>query len=129
MSRAMYEFEKARNDLARDLPGCVDVIDKHEALVRLRMSLMEQHLMQQSGERQKIVKAGVIVGGVAILFPPFHWGARGSSFGLGHSFILSPPKIRETSSEYGAIDALSLLAILVGITLVTWGATLVKWRK
>lgn len=129
MSKAMYEFEKARNDLNADLPGFVDVIDKHEALVSLRLSLLEQRLKQQSDERQKIIKAGVIAGGVAVLFPPFHWGARGSSFGLGHSFILSPPKIRDASSEYGAIDGLSLLAILAGIALVTWGATLVKWRK
>ena len=129
MSKAMYEFEKARNDLNADLPGIVDVIDKHEALVRLRLAMIEQQLQQRQGEREMIIKWGVAAAGVAVLFPPFHWGARGSSFGLGHSLIVAPPTIGKGSSEHGAIDGIGLLAILAGIALVTWGATLVKWRK
>lgn len=31
--------------------------------------------------------------------------------------------------DKSSIDGLGLLAILVGIALVTWGATLVRWRK
>lgn len=55
----------------------------------------------------------------ATLFPPFYFqGAGGSRFGLGHSFILLPPRIGEGSSYFGSIDGIALLAILAGVGLV-----------
>lgn len=48
LQRAWAEFEKARADLQGDLPGFVDVIDKHEALVRLRLDQMEQGLLRKN---------------------------------------------------------------------------------
>ena len=80
-------------------------------------------------ERDSIIKAGVIAGLTALLFPPFYFhGASGARIGLGHAFLLLPPTIGSGPS-HGSIDGLGLLAILVGIALVTWGATLVRWRK
>lgn len=131
LQRAWADFEKSRDDLRRDIPGFVNVIDKHEALVRLRLDVVERRIQLHQAERELVIKAGVMAAGIAVLFPPFHWGARGSSFGLGHSFILLPPKVSPVSSDssYGAIDAAGLIAILAGIALVTWGATLVQWKK
>ncbi len=48
LQRAWADFEKSRADLQRDIPGFVDVIDKHEALVRLRLDQMEQRLLRKS---------------------------------------------------------------------------------
>lgn len=80
-------------------------------------------------ERNSIIKAGVVAGIAALLFPPFYFqGASGARLGLGHAFLLRPPVIGSGPSV-GSIDGLGLLAILAGIALVTWGATLVKWRR
>lgn len=48
LQRAWADFEKSRADLQRDIPGFVDVIDKHEALVRLRLDQMEQNLLRKN---------------------------------------------------------------------------------
>jgi hypothetical protein len=48
LQRAWADFEKSRSDLQRDIPGFVDVIDKHEALVRLRLDQMEQNLLRKN---------------------------------------------------------------------------------
>lgn len=48
LQKAWSEFEKSRADLQRDIPGFVDVIDKHEALVRLRMDQMEQSHLRKN---------------------------------------------------------------------------------
>lgn len=46
LQKAWAEFEKVRADLQRDIPGFVDIVDKHEALVRLRFSILEQRLLK-----------------------------------------------------------------------------------
>lgn len=48
LQRAWADFEKSRADLQRDIPGFVDVIDKHEALVRLRLDQMERSLLRKN---------------------------------------------------------------------------------
>lgn len=48
LQQAWADFEKSRADLQRDIPGFVDAIDKHEALVRLRLDQMEQRLLRKS---------------------------------------------------------------------------------
>lgn len=128
MSKAMYEFEKARNDLNNDLPGVVEVIDKHETLVRLQFALMEQQFQQHQNERQKIVKTGIGAFALALLFPPYSF--RG--IGYGHHFILTPPKLNpqnQNDSSYAPMDTIGLLAILIGIAVLTWAATQVKWGR
>lgn len=129
ISKAQWEYEQARNEISRDLPTVAAVTDKLDALFRLRMAMLESRLERETSERGIIIKVGVVVAAFAVLFPPFHWGARGGTFGLGHSFILTPPLIGKNASTYGAIDGVGLMAILAGITLFTWAATLVKWRK
>lgn len=78
------------------------------------------HAQSVTGRRAalRIVMAAACV---AMLFPPFYFqGAGGSRFGLGHSFILLPPRIGEGAAYYGSVDAVALLAILAGIALVAW---------
>lgn len=71
--------------------------------------------------RRTALRIAVVAACVATLFPPFYFqGAGGSRFGLGHSFILMPPRIGEGAAYYGSIDAAALLAILAGIALVAW---------
>ena len=48
LQRAWSDFEKARADLQRDIPGLVCAIDKHEELVRLRLDQMEQNLLRKN---------------------------------------------------------------------------------
>lgn len=71
--------------------------------------------------RRTALRIAMVAACAATLFPPFYFqGAGGSRFGLGHSFILLPPRIGEGSSYFGSIDGMALLAIIAGIGLVAW---------
>ena len=123
--QAMSKFRKSNESLRQDLPVIAETFDSLLELLAVTRPTLP------NPEREWIIKSGVIAGSVVLLFPPFQWGARGSTFGLGHSFVLLPPKVDPTSlhSQYGAIDGVGLIAILVGIALITWAATLVRWRR
>ncbi len=84
-------------------------------------------------DRSTAIKVGISAGAVALLFPPFHWGGYrgGQDIGLGHSFILTPPLIEPSkpTGPVGSIDSVALAVLLIGIALITWAATLVRWRR
>jgi hypothetical protein len=47
LQKAWEDFQKSRADLQHDIPGFVDVIDKHEELVRIRLDLIEKRIARQ----------------------------------------------------------------------------------
>lgn len=71
-------------------------------------------------KKQKyILRIGALFATFLLLFPSFivEVGDAGSSRGLGHSFLLSPPKFL-VSSTYGFVDAASLLVELTAIVTI-----------
>lgn len=123
----MARFRKSNEALRQDLPLISETFD---SVIDL---MVASGNVSASKEREWIIKAGVVAGGIALIFPPFYFqGAGGARLGLGHSLILSPPKIspdNPNSHAVGAIDGVGLIAILAGIALITWAATLVRWRR
>lgn len=61
LQKAWADFQKARADLQRDIPGFVDVIDKHEALVRLRLDQLERRIAARYDLKEKLVAAARFV--------------------------------------------------------------------
>lgn len=121
---ALAKFRKSNDAVRADLPGVAENFDNLVELVAAWQS------MPQLADRERIIKVGVFAGGVALAFPPFYFqGANGIRLGLGHSFILSPPTISKGSASVGTVDGIGLLAILGGIALITWAATLVRWTS
>lgn len=57
LQKAWADFQKARADLQRDIPGFVEVIDKHEALVRLRLDQIERRIAARYDLKEKLVTA------------------------------------------------------------------------
>lgn len=124
---AMAKFRRSNEALRADLPGIAKTFDDLLELLAVTQPRLPD------GERERVIKVGLAVGSIALAFPPFYFqGAGGARLGLGHSFILSPPKIspdNPNSSTVGVIDGLGLIAILIGIALLTWAATTVRWSK
>lgn len=76
---------------------------------------------QARNGRRTILRIAMVAAATITLFPPFYFqGSTGSRFGLGHAFILLPPRAGEGSAYSGSIDGIALLAILAGIGLVAW---------
>jgi hypothetical protein len=123
------QYRRSVEDLRRDLPLIAEAFDRQLDLIDYRLRALETTPAGSGGERNWIIRIGVILGAIAVLFPPFYYQFGASRFGLGHEFILSPPHIGATSNQLGSIDGLGLLAILAGIALVTWGASLVRWKR
>lgn len=61
LQKAWADFQKARADLQRDIPGFVEVIDKHEALVRLRLDQIEKRIAARNDLKEKLVTAARFV--------------------------------------------------------------------
>ena len=123
---ATAKFHNSNEALRQDLPGVAETFDN---LFALTASLQRR---QSDTERDRIIKTGVFAGGTAVLFPPFHRGeySGGQATGLGHSFILSPPPIDSSSTtKRRSIDGIGLISILVGIALVSWAASSVRWSN
>lgn len=120
--RAMAKFHKSNDTLRGDFPVVSQTFD---ALLEVFAAWQP---IPSARERNRIIKVGMTAGVVALAFPPFYLqGATGARLGLGHSFILTPPKATTVGDYSGSIDAFGLFAILIGIALITWAATLVRW--
>lgn len=77
--------------------------------------------------RRSVLRIAMIMASLVTVFPPFYFqGSSGARFGLGHSFFLLPPRIRDGSESLGSIDAPALLSLLAGIALVAWLAIMIS---
>lgn len=61
LQKAWADFQKSRAELQRDIPGFIEVIDKHEALVRLRLDQLERRIAAQYDLKEKLVTAARFV--------------------------------------------------------------------
>jgi hypothetical protein len=63
-------------------------------------------------KQSKILKGMVIIIGLMLLFPPWHFEGPGYTMGLGHSFIASRPE------HYASVDIGTLFVQWIGVGIV-----------
>jgi hypothetical protein len=68
-------------------------------------------------KQKNVLLITAILLGIVLIFPPFHHiGSEGREFGMGYSFILSPPRFSQ--SHYATIDSAALFVIALIIILI-----------